>query len=100
MTLKRITHQTPSDKLMKDKALYRGICLRQKITQKGYFFSAGWGNRTPMYCLEGSHSTIKLIPHENYSNIKYLQCAPGRSRTHNPLFRRQVLYPLSYRRPE
>ena len=26
------------------------------------------------------------------------KCAPGRNRTHNPLFRRQVLYPLSYGR--
>lgn len=29
-------------------------------------------------------------------NPRGFQCAPGRSRTCNPLFRRQVLYPLSH----
>ena len=34
-------------------------------------FCAGRGNRTPLYCLEGSHSTDKLVPHvRHYSKTQ------------------------------
>ena len=36
-------------------------CLKDSVFWSG----AGWGNRTPIYCLEGSHSTIKLIPQQS-----------------------------------
>ena len=48
------------------------------------------GNRTRVPCSTGRSFTIKLQP----------PCAPGRIRTYDLLLRRQLLYPLSYRRLE
>ena len=42
------------------------------------------------FCLEGRHSTTELLPHEEVG-------APGGTRTHDNLFRRQVLYPSELR---
>lgn len=62
------------------------------------FFGAGTGTRTLVSILARSCSTPEPCPQwkQVYIKCTHFQCAPGRTRTYNPLFRRQVLYPLSH----
>ena len=66
------------------------MLTRQLLYQMSYdsIYGAGEGNRTLVFCLEGSGSTIEL--HPLYSG------AATKSRTPDLMITNQLLYQLSY----
>jgi hypothetical protein len=51
------------------KCLLTRTLIKKTGKRPAFSHGAGGGNRTPVYCLEGSHSTTKLHPH---SLVAYL----------------------------